>query len=404
MSSAGTENASQEEVLSTPEVASPEPTVPLVVFQQLQARLEQLEVASERSRWSDGPDHEGSESIHPRRRKNLPDINHDAQCKTWKRWFSAKQGINQDVRAFNDYLDTIVKDLHDPPGDAGFYYKLRTGIQPSIQEVLDVQIIQPANCEDLLSLALRIEKNGKTTPRRDQIPFQPPPNSQSLSQGRRPSQPRPSPKHQGRNLNEGAQKGNRVNTKATNRGQSRGSDIPRGPRGDHGGHMRTQKDDRGQQPIHGTQNGQKPLVDRAEKLRRAENNLCFDCGEPDHRPKLCKTPWNKPADGWDSKPTDGWESQSTDGWVNKSADGLDNKPSDGWVSTPSDEWACIPSNGWTTWENTLQPIERFQSQKKEGIQSTGLDCREGTRSPQQGNLNQSRWSTNGSADVTSLLD
>ncbi len=393
MSSDNTENASQEEVLNTQEIASPAPTVPLTVFQQLQARLEQLEVDSKHNRWSDAPEHNGSGSINPKRRKNLPDINHDAQCKTWRRWFSAKQSSAQDVRVFVDYLDTLLKDLHDPPGEAEIYYKIRTSIRPSIREVLDVQIIQPANCEDLLSLAIRIEKNEKTTL---SPTFQPPSHPQSLPQHRRGSQPRPYLKHQGSGSTGTIQEGSTGSQRRISDCQPRASDIPRGPRGDRGGRTHSGTENRGQQPVGGTKNGQKTLVDRAETQRRLENNLCYDCGEPDHRPYECQ--------GTGSKPDNTWESKTSDGRDNKPSNGRENKSSSGGDSKPGDGWSNLPSNGWTTWECTPQPIERFQPQKKEDAQSTVASSTEATQSPQQANLNQSRWSTTGSADVASLLD
>lgn len=385
------------------ELASPEPTVPLSVFQQLQARLDQLEISNEYSRWPGSSERDESEVIKPKRRKNFPEINHDLQCRTWKRWFSAQQGHNQDVRAFIEWLDTVVKELHDPPGDAEFYYKMRTGIKSSIREILDVQIIQPTNCEDLISLALRIEKNEKTA-KQDPSPYQSSPVVPSCPQDRRSSQPRPPPRHQGSGPNEVLRKEIKSSPRGINGAQPRINDAPRGPRRDREGLGDPEKGDHGsrrnsEQPTNrGTRSGQKPPVDRAERERRRENNLCFDCGEADHRPNKCNSVASKPVDdGWDSKPTDGWENKPTDGWDGKATNGWDNKPTDGWSS--------IPKDGWTAWDPTPPPIERFQSHKKEEAQSPGGGGgREAPRSPQQTALNQSKWSPNGNVEVASLLD
>jgi hypothetical protein len=69
--------------------------------------------------------------------------------------------------------------------------------------------------------------------------------------------------HQGSDLSEAAPRGNRANTRGTHGGHPRVSDVPRGPRADRGGRKHTEKEDQGQYPIRGTQNGQKPVVDRS---------------------------------------------------------------------------------------------------------------------------------------------
>ena len=379
MSSASTENTNPTELPHTREIASPEPTVPLSVFLQLQARLEQLELSKEQREWSST---RRSEVLNPKRRSNIANINHDAQCRSWRRWFSAQQSPLQDVRAYYDYLDTLVKELDDRPDDAEFYWRLRTSIKPSIRDVLDLQIIQPNNCEDLMSLALRIEENEKSSPRQDSSLRQS--ASQTLATGRRPNQAHSSPRHQGRASAEAIQRANGGRGVGRDGGQAETEEPSRRSRRERGGRRHHKKEDHETQPDRRIQNSKPRPIDRAEKQRRWENNLCFECGAAEHRSSECNPVAKRPGDDW-TKSLGDWTAIRE--------------------SRPSDERSRKPNNTAISWDPPPQPhTERFQSPRTEHIQDKGFKSRAITYTSKEAHPNQSRWSPNGNTDAISLLD
>ena len=168
----------------------------------------------------------------------------------------------------------MIEELHDPPGHSERYYKFRTGLLPSIREVLGIQIVQPADCKELFWLALRIEKNRKITPRQDNPPHQPP--AQSLILDRGPNQGGSSPRSQGRDKIISTQQGNRGSDNSMTGGQSGGqlrtSGVSRRSRRDRGSNKRPNWEHRKTQNSRETQNGQSSHMKRQERQRRMDKN------------------------------------------------------------------------------------------------------------------------------------
>ena len=374
MSSASREKTNQPEVPNSWEIASSEPTVPLSIFKQLHTRLEQLELSTEQKERCDAHSHKGSDGFDRRRRGDVAEFSHDAQCRLWRRWFSAQQSPQQDVQTYYEYLDMLVEELHDQPGDAEFYWRLRTSIKPSIRDVLDRQVIQPKDREELLALVLRIERNEKPAPTQDSSSRQP--ASQSLPADRRPNQTHASSRPQGRVSAEADRRCYEARGHGTNGGRT-GSGGSSRRRRDQVGRRQPRKDDCEPHLESRNRDCEPPLVDREEKQRRRENNLCFECGAAGHKSSERHPAGNKPADDW-SIP---------------------------WESRPSDERPSKSNNTTISWDPPPQPhIERFQSQKEETAQSKGVKTGAITYSSKEANLNQSRWSPAGNADTVSLLD
>ena len=365
---------STERVSNMLEAPEPEPTVPLSVFQQLQTRLEQLELTNEVKRWSGAPDHKASEAIDLKRRSVVAVDNHEAQCRAWRRWFSAQQSPLQDIRTYHDFLDTLVKELHEPPNEAEYYWRMRTSIKPSIRDVLDLQVIQPNSCEELLSLALRIERNEKPSSRQDSSSRQPP--SQFLPTDRRLREAHISSRRQDRASAEAAQRGNMSTADGLSGGQPGSGEPSRRRRQGRGGRRHAKKGDREPHPD-GRPTGDGRLTDKTEKQRRRENSLCFDCGAAGHRSSDCSQSGSKSADNCD---------------ISRESRPRDRRPSN-------------PNITGISWDPPPQShIERFQSQGRGNAQSTETESQAVTYGSQPTNLSWAKWSPNGDADTFSLLD
>lgn len=115
---------------------------------------------------------------------------------TWDKYYSARQGPNQTVSAFESYLMGLIDELGDVGPEKAKLERFRSGLRPEIEALVVSNTSRGKNWTDLVSLAISIEERQrgkrnnaaeKTVPRPDRSSPRASPNKRLRSPDNNPT-------------------------------------------------------------------------------------------------------------------------------------------------------------------------------------------------------------------------